>query len=83
MAAPRAPETPATPQSFVVEGGLASFEIAQDLLYLDFSRPEHAPQEIRRLSFNPERTISLRSGISGVQVLFLHINKEGHIFSPL
>ena len=64
----RAPDTPATPQSFIVQGGLASFEVAQDLLYLDFSQPEHAPQEFRMLSYNPERTTSLRSGISGVHM---------------
>ncbi|CAL5228811.1 g12011 [Coccomyxa viridis] len=65
LAAPRAPDTPATPQSFIVEGGLASFEVAQDLLYLDFSQPEHAPQEFRNLSYDPERTTSFGSGNSG------------------
>ncbi len=73
LADPRAPETPATPQSFIVQGGLASFEVAQDLLYLDFSQPEHAPEEFRMLSYNPERTTSLRSGISGMLVLSVHL----------
>ena len=62
-----------TPQNFIVQGGLASFEVAQDLLYLDFSQPERAPKEFRALPYNPERITSLSSGIPGVQVVLLQV----------
>ncbi len=70
LAPPRAPGTPATPQDFVVEGGLASFEVAQDLLHLDFNQPEQAPEEFRGLSFDPQRITTHGSGVSGVQIIY-------------
>ncbi|KAK9830377.1 hypothetical protein WJX72_011403 [[Myrmecia] bisecta] len=46
---PRAP----TPKELVVaSGGLTGFGVAADLLMLDFSTPEEAPQEYRAMSFN-------------------------------
>ena len=64
-AQPRQPQTPATPQEFVAQGGLSSFEIAPDLLYLDFNRPLQAPEEFRRMAYDPQRIISHSSGVSG------------------
>ncbi len=64
-AQPRQPHTPATPQEFVAQGGLSSFEVAQDLLYLDFNRPLQAPEEFRRMAYDPQRIISHSSGVSG------------------
>ena len=64
-AQPRQLHTPATPQEFVAQGGLSSFEVAQDLLYLDFNRPLQAPEEFRRMAYDPQRIISHSSGVSG------------------
>lgn len=64
----RASETPATPQNFIVQGGLSSFEVAQDLLYLDFSQSHQAPEQFRRQPYSPHIITTLRSGISGAQI---------------
>ena len=50
---------------YVVSGGLTGFGVAQDLLNIDFSPPEEAPEEFRAVPFNEKRVTTLRSGKSG------------------
>ena len=50
---------------YVVSGGLTGFGVAQDLLHIDFSPPEEAPEEFRAMAFNEKRVTTLRSGKSG------------------
>lgn len=50
---------------YVVSGGLTGFGVAQDLLNIDFSPPEEAPQEFRAMAFNEKRVTTLKSGKSG------------------
>ncbi len=61
-----APSKPQTPQRFVVSGGLARFNVAQDLLNVDFSPPEDAPAEFRAVQYDSERITTLKSGVSGM-----------------
>ena len=49
----------------MVSGGLTGFGVAQDLLNIDFSPPEDAPEEFRAMAFNEKRVTTLRSGKSG------------------
>ena len=49
----------------MVSGGLTGFGVAQDLLNIDFSPPEDAPEEFRAVAFNEKRVTTLRSGKSG------------------
>ena len=46
---------------------------------MDFSQPEHAPLEFRMLSYDPQRTTSLKSGISGMHLMIM--NKKSPSFS--
>ncbi len=48
-----------------MSGGLTGFGVAQDLLNIDFSPPEDAPEEFRAVAFNEKRVTTLRSGKSG------------------
>ena len=50
---------------YVVSGGLTGFGVAQDLLNIDFSPPEEAPEEFRAVPFNEKRVTILKSGKSG------------------
>ena len=50
---------------YVVSGGLTGFGVAQDLLHIDFSPPEEAPEEFRAVPFNEKRVTTLKSGKSG------------------
>ena len=50
---------------YVVSGGLTGFGVAQDLLNIDFSPPDEAPEEFRAVPFNEKRVTTLRSGKSG------------------
>lgn len=52
-------------KKYVVSGGLTGFGVAQDLLNIDFSPPEEAPEEFRAMPFNEKRVTTLRSGKSG------------------
>ncbi len=60
------PSKPPTPQRFVASGGLAGFNVAQDLLNIEFSPPEEAPDEFRSMEYDAERITTLRSGVSGM-----------------
>lgn len=53
---------------YVVSGGLTGFGVAQDLLNIDFSPPEEAPEEFRAVPFNEKRVTTLRSGKSGIHL---------------
>ena len=60
------PDTPKppTPKKIIVSGGFCGFGIAEDLLRIDFSTPEEAPEEYKAVAFFEEpRTI--RPGVSG------------------
>lgn len=55
----------ATPKKkILVSGGLTGFGVAQDLLQLDFSAPEEAPEEFRAVPFFEEPR-QVRPGLSG------------------
>lgn len=51
----------------MVSGGLTGFGVAQDLLHIDFSTPEEAPEEFRAQPFNAKRITTLKSGLSGAK----------------
>lgn len=55
----------ATPKSIVVSGGLTGFGIAKDLLQIDFSTPEEAPEEYRAVAFYEEPRSLKPGGPSG------------------
>ena len=59
------PATPMTPQRLVASGGLTGFGVAQDLLLLDFSPPDQAPQEFRVTPYDTARVSTPRPGVSG------------------
>ena len=52
-------------KAYVVSGGLTGFGVAQDLLNIDFSPPEEAPDEFRAMAFNEKKVTILKSGKSG------------------
>lgn len=62
---------------YVVSGGLTGFGVAQDLLHVDFSPPEEAPEEFRAVPFNEKRVTTLRSGKSGDHLLTKTRHAEG------
>ncbi|KAL0033536.1 hypothetical protein WJX79_002484 [Trebouxia sp. C0005] len=45
-------EAQPNPDKFIPSGGLTGFNVAKDLLKLDFSSPEEAPEEFRAVVFN-------------------------------
>ncbi|KAL0047228.1 hypothetical protein WJX82_010183 [Trebouxia sp. C0006] len=45
-------EAQLNPDRFIPSGGLTGFNVAKDLLKLDFSSPEEAPEEFRAVVFN-------------------------------
>lgn len=65
------PSKPQTPQRFVASGGLAAYNVAQDLLSTEFSVPEEAPDEFRSMQYDSERITTLASGVSGVVLMRL------------
>jgi hypothetical protein len=54
------------PPKYVASGGLTGFGVAQDLLHIDFSPPEEAPEEFKAQPFNAKRITTLKSGLSGM-----------------
>lgn len=50
---------------YVVSGGLTGFGVANDLMFIDFSPPEEAPEEFRAMPYNAKKLTTLKSGISG------------------
>ena len=61
------PSKPMTPQRLVVSGGLTGFGVAQDLLLLDFSAPDQAPQEFRTTQYDATQISTPRPGVSGAR----------------
>ena len=59
------PKKTAPKKAYVVSGGLLGFGVAQDLLNIDFSPPEEAPDEFRAMAFNEKKVTTLKSGKSG------------------
>ena len=50
---------------YVVSGGLTGFGVANDLMFIDFSPPEEAPEEFRAMPYNAKKITTLKSGVSG------------------
>lgn len=65
-------ETPShkqpSPTKVVASAGLVGFNVAQDLLALDFSTPEEAPEEFRAMPFNSQKSVEVKPGLSGMYV---------------
>lgn len=61
---------PPSPMKIVASAGLVGFSVAQDLLSLDFSTPEEAPEEFRAMPFNRQKSVEIKPGLSGT-MLFL------------
>jgi hypothetical protein len=59
------PNKPMTPQRLAVSGGLTGFDVAQDLLLLDFSSPEQAPAQFRAVPYDAARISTPKAGVSG------------------
>ena len=59
------PKAPTPKKQLVVSGGLTGFGVAQDLLQIDFSAPEEAPEEFRAVAFYE----APKPGLSGVSML--------------
>jgi hypothetical protein len=58
------PKAPTPKKKIIVSGGLTGFGIAQDLLQLDFSPPEEAPEEFKAVAFFEEPK-QIKPGLSG------------------
>ena len=58
------PKAPTPKKRLVVSGGLTGFGIAQDLLQIDFSPPEEAPEEFKAVAFYEEPK-QIKPGLSG------------------
>ena len=58
------PKAPTPKKRLVVSGGLTGFGIAQDLLQIDFSPPEEAPEEFKAVAFYEEHK-QIKPGLSG------------------
>lgn len=73
------PKAPSPKKKLIVSGGLTGFGIAQDLLQIDFSPPEEAPEEFKAVAFyeEPKR---LKNSLSGM----LLIDEPQHVqqFTP-
>lgn len=73
------PKAPSPKKKLVVSGGLTGFGIAQDLLQIDFSPPEEAPEEFKAVAFYEEPK-QIKPGLSGTCLQLL--NRLSY-FSPL
>ena len=63
-------ETPKAPEprkQNVVSGGLVGFGVAEDLLNIDFSPPEEAPEEFRARPYNAAIPTEVKVGVSGAE----------------
>ena len=58
-------EKPKPVPKYVVSGGLTGFGVANDLMFIDFSPPEEAPEEFRATPYNAKNITTLKSGVSG------------------
>ena len=54
---------------YVVSGGLTGFGVANDLMFIDFSPPEEAPEEFRATPYNAKKITTLKSGVSGTGIV--------------
>jgi hypothetical protein len=77
------PDTPShkppTPMKVVASAGLVGFNVAQDLLTVDFSTPEEAPEEFRAMPFNSQKSVEIKPGFSGEQTtlnMYLHFRHQ-------
>ena len=55
-------------------GGLTGFSVAKDLMKLDFSNPEEAPEEFRAVTFNAPRA---KKGMRMPSLTALEIQTQG------
>lgn len=53
--------------------GLAKQAHPQDLLRIDFSPPEEAPEQFRAMTFNAHGVVEIRPGLSGMGCLTCHL----------
>jgi hypothetical protein len=60
-----------SPMKVVASAGLVGFNVAQDLLTLDFSTPEEAPEEFRAMPFNSQKSVEVKPGLSGVPLAIM------------
>lgn len=60
-------------------GGLTGFNVAKDLLKLDFSNPEEAPEEFRAVVFNAPPA---KKGMRMPSLTALEIQTQGNNMSP-
>lgn len=49
----------------IVSGGLTGFNVAEDLLNMDFKDPEEVPEEFKAMAYNASSTKEIRKGVSG------------------
>lgn len=61
-------------------GGLTGFTVAKDLMKLDFSNPEEAPEEFRAVTFNAPRA---KKGMRMPSLTALEIQTQGKLTYPL
>lgn len=70
---PDTPKAP-TPKKIIVSGGLTGFGIAEDLLRIDFSTPEEAPEEYKAVAFFEEPD-QIGHGISGEDMTYSNLSQ--------
>ena len=61
-----------TPKLLIPSGGLTGFGVAPDLLMLDFSSPEEAPEEFRAVPYF-EMPREIKPGLSGSLLFLLQV----------
>ena len=66
------PKAPTPKKKLIVSGGLTGFGIAQDLLQIDFSPPEEAPEEFKAVAFYEEPK-QIKPGLSGTIQLIQNV----------
>eukprot|EP00884_Botryococcus_braunii_P012112 jgi/Botrbrau1/20901/Bobra.0135s0032.1 len=69
-----------SPMKVVASAGLVGFNVAQDLLTLDFSTPEEAPEEFRAMPFNSQKSVEFKPGLSGSFGVMDPMSKELHTY---
>ena len=63
------PKAPTPKKKLLVSGGLTGFGVAQDLLQIDFSPIEEAPEEFKAVAFYEEPR-EIKPGLSGGRLKF-------------
>ncbi|KAK9842240.1 hypothetical protein WJX81_002174 [Elliptochloris bilobata] len=74
------PQSPKAPKLLVASGGLTGFGVAQDLLKIDFSTPEDAPEQFRAKPFDAGEAVEIRPGLSGNFGMMDPMSKDLHTY---